>query len=131
MKYFTMDELTRTSHKIANEPGLQERRNLELLVEHVLDPLREAYGKPIRVTSGYRSKALNRAVCGSESSHHLRGMAADITGTPCTKAENKRLYDLVVGMGLRFTQLIDEYDYSWVHVSYDVNDLRMQELKIR
>ena len=120
MKYFTIKELCKSStalcKKIDNTPNSNIIRNLELLVEHILDPLREKYGKPIRVTSGYRCDALNRAVNGSKTSQHLQGLAADITTGSSLK--NKKLFDLIVSMDLPFDQLIDEKNYSWIHVSY-------------
>ena len=89
--------------------------NLENLVEKVLDPLREMYGKPIRVNSGYRSMAVNLAVKGATTSQHLKGEAADITaGSP---AENRRLFEMLANGGYPFDQLIDEKQYTWIHVS--------------
>ena len=95
---------------------------------NVLDPLREAYGKPIKINSGYRSPALNKAMKGAANSHHMRGMAADITGG--SKGENKKLFKLIQDLRLPFTQLIDEKDFQWVHISYDCLDLRYQVLKL-
>ena len=99
MKYFTMGELvsSRTADKkgIINRCNKEHAANLTALVEKVLDPLREAYGKPIRVTSGYRCEALNKAVGGSPTSDHMKGCAADIVGTPATKEENEYLFDLI------------------------------------
>lgn len=122
MKHFTLEELCRSDtavrQGIDNTPAGGVRTNLALLVAHVLDPLREAYGKPIRVTSGYRCKELNEAVDGSSTSDHMQGRAADIVGTPATRAENRRLLALVQSLGLPFDQLIDEQDGQWVHVSY-------------
>ena len=86
------------------------------LVDNVLDPLREAYGKPIRVNSGFRCPALNKAVKGSATSDHMAGRAADITGG--SPKEHKRLFYLIQELGLPFDQLIDEKRFSWVHVSY-------------
>ena len=124
MKYFTIGELTRSV--IADEEGIVNRctsedaANLKRLIEKVLDPLREAYGKPINVSSGYRSEELNnhRRVRGSKTSDHLRGMAADIYGTPCTKEENERIFKLAQELNLPFDQLIDENDMRWVHISH-------------
>jgi len=76
--YFTWAELTRTGTGLPNDPGPEHRVNLTILVQHVLDPLRRHLGKPVIVTSGYRSPAVNRAVNGSKSSAHLTGEAADI-----------------------------------------------------
>ena len=72
MKYFTISELTKSATAkrlgINNTPALTERNNLEQLVNKILDPLREAYGAPIIVTSGFRCYLLNRAVGGAASS---------------------------------------------------------------
>ena len=64
--------------KIDNFPAWQHVQNLQELTEKLLDPLREAYGKPINVTSGFRSKKLNEALKGSKTSAHLLGYAADL-----------------------------------------------------
>lgn len=83
MKWFTPDELTRseTAHRLGidNRPDGVVMKNLQELVRHVLDPAREMWGRPIRVTSGYRCTALNAAVGGSRNSQHITGRAADIT----------------------------------------------------
>ena len=94
MKHFTLKELTRSSTAerlgIRNKPAVCEVAALERLVRYVLDPLRERYGRPVVVTSGYRSPALNRAVGGAATSQHLRGEAADITaGSPKTADSTK------------------------------------------
>ena len=102
--------------------------NVLQLIEKVLDPLREKYGKPIIVTSGYRCPALNKAVGGSATSDHMKGCAADIHGAPNTKAENKRLFYMIQSLGLDFDQLIDEKGFSWVHVSYREGNNRKQVL---
>lgn len=128
MKYFTIDELsysdTAIKLGITNTPDTTTIAHLRELVENVLDPLREAWGGPIIVSSGYRNKRLNIAVGGATNSHHLYGMAADITVG--NKEKNKRLFELVLSLGLPFTQLIDEYGYQWIHISYDPQDLRGQ-----
>ena len=97
MKYFTLKELTKSStaeaKKLDNTPDETAIKNLNTLVDNVLDPLRELYGKPIIVTSGYRSPEVNRSVNGATSSQHALGEAADITGG--SKEENKKLFDLI------------------------------------
>lgn len=132
MKYFTIKELCTSSTAqqkgIDNKPTPGIEQNLELLVKYVLDPLREAWGKPITVTSGYRCPALNRAVSGAKNSHHITGMAADITTG--SKVDNKKLFQLVLDLKLVFTQLIDEKNYSWIHISYDPDNLKRQVLKL-
>ena len=132
MKYFTIAELCRsnTADKflIDNKCTKEQAANMMALVNNVLDPLREAYGKPIRVNSGFRWEKLNKKVGGSKTSDHLHGMAADITaGIP---KENKRLFYLIQELGLPFKQLIDEKGFSWVHVSYDANNLKRQILAL-
>ena len=132
MKYFTIRELIKSTtaikRNIDNSPSKEVERSLTALVEKVLDPLREAYGKPIIVTSGYRCERLNRAVGGAASSQHVKGEAADIRSVQDTPEENKKLYDLIVKLGLPFDQLINEYGYDWVHVSFSSRH-RRQKLK--
>jgi uncharacterized protein YcbK (DUF882 family) len=126
MKYFTIKELTRTSSKNSNVPGSTEEQNLINLVDKVLDPLRTAYGKPIRVNSGYRSIKVNMDVGGEPTSQHLKGEAADITaGSP---AENRRLFEMLANGGYVFDQLIDEKKYSWVHVSLKRNGVNRKQI---
>ena len=113
---------------IKNDPSIQVCQSLTALIEKVLDPLREAYGKPIIVTSGYRCEKLNKAVGGAASSQHVKGEAADIRSVQDTPEENKKLFDLIVKLKLPFDQLINEYNYDWVHVSYGARH-RRQKLK--
>lgn len=135
MKYFTFEELTASATArrmgIPNIPSWRERENLRLLVENVLDPLREAWGKPVIVTSGYRCAMLNRIVGGASNSQHTMGMAADIRTLTDTAADNRKLFDLALDLDLPFDQLIDEYGYDWVHVSYSRYVTRKQVLHIR
>lgn len=132
MKYFTIPELERSSTAkrlgIDNTAPTEARANLTALVDNVLDPLREAWGCPITVSSGYRCPRLNKAVGGVATSHHLRGMAADITTG--NRANNRRLFQKIIDLGLPFTQLIDESNFSWVHVSYDPKDVKRQILRL-
>ncbi|MBQ6279096.1 MAG: peptidase M15 [Muribaculaceae bacterium] len=120
MKYFTIEELTRSTtarlRNIDNTPSQQVIENLTALVDNVLDPLREAWGKPIRVNSGYRCQALNKAVGGVPASQHMRGEAADITAG--SRDANRQLYSLLRGLNLPVDQAINEHDFQWIHVSY-------------
>lgn len=122
MKYFTLQELTKSATAkrkgINNDPSIAVCERLTALVTWVLDPLREVYGKPIIVTSGYRCQKLNRAVGGAARSQHVWGEAADIRSVEDTPEENKKLFDLIVQLQLPFDQLINEYNFDWVHVSY-------------
>lgn len=119
MKHFTIDELCRSetarSRGIDNTPAEEVRKNLTALVANVLDPLREWYGKPIYVNSGYRCPALNKAVGGVASSQHLTGQAADIDVND--RAENRKLMKHIED-NLDFDQLIWENGGAWIHVSY-------------
>lgn len=120
MKHFTIKELTASATaqrlNIDNTPTAEAVANLQQLVANVLDPLRETYGRPIYVNSGYRCPALNRAVGGVPSSQHLTGEAADITAG--NNRENRRLLGLIKKMKLPVDQVIDEQDCTWLHVSY-------------
>lgn len=122
MKHFTIGELcastTADARGIKNTPMLQETGNLKALADNVLDPLREWYGKPIYVNSGYRCPQLNRMVGGKPTSQHLKGEAADITAE--SKEENRKLF-AYIRANLTFDQLIDEKNFSWVHVSFKRN----------
>ena len=132
MKYFSFQEFERSGtayrHGIDNTMPEAAKKNVAVLVDEVLDPLREAWGKPITVTSGYRCAALNKAVGGSATSHHCKGMAADLTTG--NRVENRRIFQLIIDLGLPFTQLIDEKNFSWVHVSLDPEDVKRQVLRL-
>ncbi len=127
-KYFTINELTKSSTAqrlhIDNNPTQEVKDNLNALIDNVLDPLRELYGKPIIVNSGYRSFKLNKAVGGAKNSQHLVGQASDIRTVQNTKESNKQLFELIKNSKLPFDQLINEYDYNWVHVSYSPRNRR-------
>ena len=122
MKYFTVQEMTRSAtakrYGISNEPNEEHRANLKKLVEKILDPLRERWGAPIIVDSGYRCQRLNKIVGGSSTSQHLLGQAADIRTVSDTPEENRKLFNLIINMHLPYDQVIDEYGYNWIHVSY-------------
>lgn len=113
---------------IKNEPNPTQRANIETLVNELLDKVRERWGKPLRVTSGFRCDELNTAVGGVKKSHHTSGCAADIVaGNP---KDNRSLYDMIVASGLKYTQLIGEKSSStgcqWVHISYVRDNLKCQ-----
>lgn len=100
---------------IYNVPDDKQAACLALLAAEVLEPARQAYGKPIRVTSGYRSERLNKAVGGKPNSQHLRGQAADLV---CDDLE--RLYDIIHELGVYDQLLLESNGKSrWIHVSYN------------
>ena len=101
--------------KINNVPNEIELEAMKLVAEKCFEPLREWYAKPIKVNSFFRCKSLNRAVGGSKTSGHVLGNSIDISAG--SKTENKKLFDWLKE-NADFDQLINEYNYSWVHVSY-------------
>ena len=120
MKYFTIAELCRSATArrlgIDNTPPASAVKALTVLVDEVLDPLREAWGGPIRVNSGYRCPELNEAVGGTPTSQHQRGKAADITVG--SRSANRRLLALIKRLDLPVDQCIDEKSCRWIHVSH-------------
>ena len=131
-KYFTIGELcksdTALAKGIANTPDNTTIERMQALMEECLDKVREMWGKPIGVNSGYRSAELNREVGGAKNSQHLRGEAADITTG--TKENNRKLFDLIVASEIPFDQLIDESGYKWLHISYCKDCNRKQVLHL-
>ncbi len=113
---------------IKNEPTPEHLKAMKLVAEKCFEPLREWYGKPLRINSFYRGKDLNKAVKGSATSQHCKGEAIDIDAGSVT--ENKKIHDWIKN-NLEFTQLINEYNFSWVHVSYNPKNLKKQCLVIK
>ncbi|MCR5039196.1 MAG: peptidase M15 [Bacteroidales bacterium] len=119
MKHFTISELlksdTALKNKLWNGAPKEAEENLRALVDEVLDPLREAYGRPIRVNSGYRCPKLNRLVGGSPNSQHMRGEAADIQPVIGNESDLPELARILIANG-KFDQLI--IYPTFIHVSY-------------
>lgn len=135
-KYFSLNEMTRSTtasaNNISNVPTQEAITNLTRLME-LLDKIRERWGAPITVNSGYRSPALNARVGGSATSSHMKGEAADITTGMI--GSNKVLFDLIRTMQtdgeITFDQLIDEKGFSWIHVSIKATGNRNQILHLK
>lgn len=131
---FSLKELTKsdtaTRLGIDNTPDEEALDNLKTLCDKVLQPVREHFGKSVTVNSAYRSPESNAAVGGSKTSDHCKGMAADIEIAGIANAD---LAQWIMD-NLDYTQLILEFytqgipDSGWVHVSYDSNNLKKQEL---
>jgi hypothetical protein len=131
---FSLHELTKSETALRmgfdNTPGEAETEALRLLCEKVLQPVRDHYGKGVKVNSGYRSPESNAAVGGSKTSDHCKGMAADIEIPGVANAE---LAQWIMD-NLEYTQLILEFytpgipDSGWCHISYDPANLKKQEL---
>ena len=122
-KNFTLNEFTKSvsaiRNGIDNSPNAEHIRNIQLLVKYILQPLREGLNKPIRITSGYRSESLNKLIKGSKKSQHCKGQAADIQFKVDGVMNNKMIWDKVIELGLPFDQMINEFNYSWIHISYN------------
>jgi len=124
-EHFTLEELTSSAtarrYNIPNNPTPEVVEKLRSLCLKVLEPLRQRYGKPVIVSSGYRSVNLNIKVGGVSTSQHIYGEAADIRSVSDSKEDNKEIFDILKQMirdeEICVGQLINEYDYNWVHVS--------------
>jgi hypothetical protein len=131
---FTLAEMTKSEtalrHDMDNTPGEQEIAALKLLCEKVLQPVRDHYGKGVKVNSGFRHPEVNAKVGGSKTSDHCRGQAADIEIPGVANAELAEW----IRDNLEFRQLILEFytpgihDSGWVHVSYVAEDNKKQVL---
>jgi hypothetical protein len=121
--HFTIEELyasaTAKAKGINNKPNVQQTINLVYLTAYVLEPLRVAMNEPIKIGSGFRCQALNKAVGGVYNSQHLKGQAADLCIDGDMK-KGKKWFDYI-RKNLPFDQLIWEHNSKgsyWVHVSY-------------
>jgi hypothetical protein len=108
---------------VSNMPTEAHLTNFKLLAEKVFEPIRNHFGNPIHISSGYRSKALNEAIGGASSSQHCTGEAIDIDMDGSADGiTNKMVFDYIKE-NLQFDQLIWEFGTSsnpdWVHVSYE------------
>lgn len=119
-KDFTLEEFTSSSiakrFSISNIPGPEQISNMQRLCNDILQPIRDRLVSPIKVTSGFRSRELNKKAGGSKTSQHILGQAADIV---CI--DNRRLWHLIVSMiekgEITVGQLINERNLSWIHIS--------------
>ena len=113
-----------------NIPGKLESSNLIKLCETILQPIRDRWARPLRITSGYRSPVLNRLVAGACNSQHLTGEAADIVSD-----DNNSLWKLIIHLiaeqEIEVGQLIDEKNLSWIHISLPNKAHKNEILKIK
>ncbi len=128
--HFNLAEFTRSEsakrHGVSNEPTAEHLANIKILCEKILEPIRMKFG-PINISSGYRSKVLNHYIGGSLKSQHCEGKAADIDMDGMGSVTNKQIFDYIKNE-LEFDQLINEFNYGWVHVSYNAGNNRKQIL---
>ena len=136
-QHLSLSEVTRSETAkrkgISNTPTAEHLDNFKLLAEKVFEPIRLHFGVPIHISSGYRSKELNDAIGGSQTSQHSKGQAIDIDMDGSTNGvTNKMIYDFIKEK-LDFDQLIWEFGTNsnpdWVHVSYTKTGNRKQKLK--
>jgi len=135
-KNLSLREATKSNtadrNNISNIPTEEHLENLKIVAEEVFQPIREHFGIPIGISSGYRSKQLNAAVGGSLSSHHCKGMALDLDADIFGGVTNSEIFHYIKD-NLKFSQLIWEYgndlEPNWVHVGYDRDNLSKQVLK--
>lgn len=133
-KNFSLAEMTHSNTAISkgldNTPSAEIITNLQILIDNVLQPIRDKLGKSIKINSGYRSPAVNASVGGSITSDHCKGQAADIE---VAGMANGDLAKWIVE-NFKFTQIILEFytqgipDSGWVHVSYNPDNLKCQVL---
>ena len=135
MKYFSISELTHSDTAVSlgidNTPTPSAVPLMVELIDRVLDPIREHWGLPIRVTSGYRCPELNEEVGGVEESYHVDGCAADITALGISEEHrrhrNIELMSLIRTMHLTgkiaLTQCYAGPDYKYIHVAYSPADI--------
>ena len=128
-KNLTLHEMTRSETAkrkgVSNQPTEEHIANMIVLAEKIFQPIRDHFGVPIHVSSGYRSAALNKKIGGSKTSQHMKGEAMDIDmdGTN-TGVTNVQIFNFIRA-NLIFDQLIWEFGNSsnpdWVHVSYNTS----------
>jgi hypothetical protein len=129
LKELTVSE-TATRKGLDNTPSEAVIANLKTLVETILQPVREHYGKSIKVNSGYRSPDVNASVGGSKTSDHCKGQAADIEISGVANGDLAKY----IADNFKYTQIILEFytqgvpDSGWVHISYDANNLKCETL---
>ena len=124
-KYTTLQEVTKsnqaTALRIANLPNAEQINNLKLVCTEVFDKVREHFGKPIGISSGFRSIELNNRIGGAKKSQHMEGKALDIDGDILGGVSNKEIFEYIKNNCI-FDQLIWEFGTTdapaWVHISY-------------
>lgn len=131
-KNFVLSEITHSNTAkrlgIDNDPTKKHLQNMQRLVDLLLQPLRDALG-PIRISSGYRNPSLNRAIGGSPKSQHCKGEALDLQFWRGGEMCNKEIYEWILQSDLEFDQMINEFDFAWIHISLKEKNNRKQVLK--
>jgi len=117
---------------IDNTPEQWEINNLRAVAENVFQPVRDHFGVPIAVSSGYRSKRLNKAIGGSKYSQHVIGEALDLDADVYGKVTNAEIFNYIKN-NLEWDQMIwefgDDEEPNWVHVSYKESGFNRKQIK--
>ena len=131
-KNFVLSEVTRSNTAkrlgIDNAPKNDHLKSMQRIISELAQPMRDALG-PIRITSGYRSPELNRAIGGSSKSQHCKGQALDLQFWKDGQMCNREIYDWVLKSDIEFDQMINEFDYAWIHISLKEKKNRKQVLE--
>lgn len=119
--HITLKEATHTDTHLPNDPNDQEFINMVFVAGRIFEPLREFFGKPIAVTSFFRTKEVNKKIGGAKNSQHTLGQAMDIDGEVIGGIQNEDIFNYIYKY-LEYDQLIGEDldDFGspgWVHVS--------------
>lgn len=136
-KNFSYEEFVNSStakrYEIDNKPDKIASDNIRALA-YILQKIRDRYEKPIIIDSGYRCEELNNILKGAKNSDHLYGAAVDIRSLENSRVTNKEMFDLIIDMVnegvIELRQIIDEYNYSWVHISINnqINKRKINEV---
>jgi len=128
-KNLTLAEVSKSSTAtrlgIDNTPNGEHLDNMIFTAQIIFQPIRDHFGKPIHISSGYRSEALNKSIGGSANSQHCKGEALDIDNDATNNPSNKEIFEFIQ-FNLEFDQLINEFpdadgNPAWVHVSVKKN----------
>jgi zinc D-Ala-D-Ala carboxypeptidase len=133
-EHLDLAEVTRSESAkrrgISNMPTEEHTKNLKLIAESVFEPIRANFRQPIRISSGYRSQALNAAIGGAMKSQHSSGEALDID-MDGTEISNAEIFKFIKDK-LAYDQLIWEFgtkeNPDWVHVSYSASGKQRKQV---
>lgn len=129
-EHINYNEAIRTSHNVDNTPNETQLNAMKLVAVNCFEPMRQHYGKPMKINSFFRSQNVNQLVKGSSTSQHTKGEAIDTTTG--NKVDNKAVFEWA-RHNIEFDQLIyefgDESGPDWIHVSFSATRNRKQVLK--
>jgi zinc D-Ala-D-Ala carboxypeptidase len=141
-KNFTLAELTKSNTAtrlgISNVPDKEGIHKLRLLAAELLQPIRDRLSAPLRITSGYRSESLNKAIGGSNNSQHTKCEAVDLQFVKRGRMDNIKIFECLINSAIEFDQCILEFggatadkdsdNPDWIHISWKVTGNRRQIL---